>query len=125
MSSPDLPLGTLRRGRGVLEVAGVALGHTARTGEGRLTGTTVIVPPPGTLAGVDVRGGGPASHETDILSPGTLGYGADAVVLTGGSAFGLVAERTAGPEVEQRGEGVVARVDHVVVHAALAVARRP
>ncbi|MCX0276263.1 P1 family peptidase [Nocardia zapadnayensis] len=91
MSSPDLPLGTLRRGRGVLEVTGVALGHTARTGEGRLTGTTVIVPPPGTLAGVDVRGGGPASHETDILSPGTLGYGADAVVLTGGSAFGLVA----------------------------------
>lgn len=91
MSTPDLPLGTLRRGRGVLEVPGVALGHTAHTGKGRLTGTTVIVPPPGTLAGVDVRGGGPASHETDILAPGTLGYGADAVVLTGGSAFGLVA----------------------------------
>lgn len=79
----------LRRGRGVLEVPGVALGHAWHTGAGRLTGTTVIVPPPGSTAAVDVRGGGPATHETDALAPGTLVDGADAIVLTGGSAFGL------------------------------------
>jgi L-aminopeptidase/D-esterase-like protein len=85
-----LPLGSLRRGRGVLEVPGVAVGHCDRTEDGSLTGATVIVPPAGTMAGVDVRGGGPAGHETAILEPGTLTYGADAIVLTGGSALGLV-----------------------------------
>lgn len=60
---------------------------------GGLSGTTVLLLPPGSTVGVDSRGGGPATHETNILAPGTLGYGADAVVLTGGSALGLSAAR--------------------------------
>lgn len=60
---------------------------------GGLSGTTVLLLPPGSTAGVDSRGGGPATHETNILAPGTLGYGADAVVLTGGSALGLSTTR--------------------------------
>ncbi|WP_349829494.1 P1 family peptidase [Brevibacterium litoralis] len=87
---PHLPLGTLRRGAGVTEVPGVRLGHHTRDTDGALTGVTVIVPPPGTMAAVDVRGGGPAGHETGVIEPGTHPYGADAIVLTGGSAHGLV-----------------------------------
>ncbi|GAA2002340.1 P1 family peptidase [Brevibacterium samyangense] len=85
-----LPLGSLSRGRGALAVPGMRLGHAGRTSDGALTGTTVLVPPPGSVAAVDVRGGGPAGHETDVIRPGTHPYGADALVLTGGSAFGLV-----------------------------------
>lgn len=81
----------LRRGRGLQEIAGVRVGHWAD--DSALTGTTVVVPRPGTVAGVDVRGGGPAVHETEILAPGTLSYGADAIVLTGGSAYGLATAR--------------------------------
>ncbi len=71
--------------------AGVAVGHAARKGRGWLTGCTVVLPPVGTVAGVDVRGGGPGTRETDALRAGTLVSTVDAVVLTGGSAFGLAA----------------------------------
>jgi len=71
------------------DVPGFLVGHAHRIGEGRLTGVTVILPPPGTVGSVDVRGGGPGTHETDALDPTTLVPTVDAVVLTGGSAFGL------------------------------------
>lgn len=77
------------RGRGLLEIPGIGLGHAGQLSRERLTGTTVIVPPAGATVGVDVRGGGPATHETDVIAPGTHSYGADAIVLTGGSALGL------------------------------------
>ncbi len=48
-----------------------------------------MIPPPGTVGAVDVRGGGPGTHETDALDPTTLVPTVDAVTLTGGSAFGL------------------------------------
>ncbi|MDR3068523.1 MAG: P1 family peptidase [Cellulomonas sp.] len=74
----------------ILDVPGIQAGHAQRTGDGWLTGVSVVLPAPGTVGGVDVRGGGPGTHETDALGPTTLVPTVDAVVLTGGSAFGLV-----------------------------------
>jgi putative pantetheine hydrolase len=73
------------------DVAGVRVGHHHRTGRGWLTGTTVVVPPPGTTAGVDVRGGAPGTRETDLLRPEDLVEHVDAICLGGGSAYGLAA----------------------------------
>ncbi|RBP66301.1 L-aminopeptidase/D-esterase-like protein [Brevibacterium sanguinis] len=77
------------RGRGILEVAGLGLGHAGRPDPDSLSGVTALLPASGSTVGVDVRGGGPATHETDVIAPGTHSYGADAIVLTGGSALGL------------------------------------
>jgi L-aminopeptidase/D-esterase-like protein len=74
------------------DVTGVRVGHATRIGDGWLTGTTVVLPPPaGAVAGVDVRGGGPGTRETDLLDPRANVAAVHAVVLTGGSAFGLAA----------------------------------
>lgn len=73
------------------DVAGIGVGHHQRTGRGWLTGTTVVLTPPGTVGGVDVRGGGPGTRETDLLDPSTLVDQVDAVCLSGGSAYGLAA----------------------------------
>ena len=75
----------------ITDVAGIRVGHVQKSGDGWLSGVTVVLPPPGTVGSVDVRGGGPATHETDALDPTTLSQTVDAVVLTGGSAFGLAA----------------------------------
>jgi L-aminopeptidase/D-esterase-like protein len=76
----------------LVDVAGLEVGHAALAGEGALSGTTVVLPPPeGAVAGVDVRGGGPGTRETDALDPRTLVDRVHAVVLTGGSAYGLAA----------------------------------
>jgi L-aminopeptidase/D-esterase-like protein len=67
----------------------LAVGHwTDPTG---LTGCTVVIPPAGNVASVSVRGGGPGTRETDLLSPQAHLQGVSAVLLTGGSAFGLAA----------------------------------
>ncbi|MDP9825458.1 putative pantetheine hydrolase [Kineosporia succinea] len=71
------------------DVPGFRVGHAQRTEDGWLSGVTVVVPPAGTVGAVDVRGGGPGTHETDALDPTTLVPTVDAVTLTGGSAFGL------------------------------------
>lgn len=73
----------------ITDVPGVRVGHATRDEPGWLTGVTVVVPPPGTVGGVDVRGGGPGSRETDLLDPRRSVDRVDAVVLAGGSAFGL------------------------------------
>ena len=83
------PFGRLVPGGSVVSVPGVRVGAAQATEDGWLTGTTVLLPPAGTITGVDVAGGGPAGHETDVLAPGTHSPGADAIVLTGGSAWGL------------------------------------
>jgi len=72
------------------DVPGVRVGHATRAEPGWLTGTTVVLAPDGgAVAGVDVRGGAPGTRETDLLDPRNLVDRVDAVVLTGGSAFGL------------------------------------
>ncbi|MBD3785048.1 MAG: P1 family peptidase, partial [Micrococcales bacterium] len=84
-------LGGVRPGthNAITDVDGVRVGQTTRDEPGWLTGVTVVVPPPGTVGGVDVRGGGPGTRETDLLDPANAVDAVDAVVLSGGSAFGL------------------------------------
>lgn len=77
------------RHNAITDVAGVRVGHVTRDEPGWLTGVTVVVPPPGTVGGVDVRGGAPGTRETDLLDPTRLVDRVDAIVLAGGSAFGL------------------------------------
>lgn len=72
------------------DVAGLRVGHATRREEGWLTGCTVVLTPDaGAVAGVDVRGGAPGTRDTDLLDPRNLVDRVNAVVLTGGSAFGL------------------------------------
>ncbi len=89
----------------ITDVPGIRVGHVQRVGEGWLSGVTVVLPPPGTVGSVDVRGGGPGTHETDALDPTALVPTVDAVVLTGGSAFGLVTAHGAQRWCEEQGRG--------------------
>lgn len=73
----------------------------ARTG----TGCTVVIAPEGAVCGVDVRGGGPATRETDLLKPENMIEAVHGVVLSGGSAFGLAAATGAMEELAARGIG--------------------
>jgi putative pantetheine hydrolase len=76
----------------ITDVPGIRVGQAQRNGDGWLTGTTVVLPPDGgAVAGVDVRGGGPGTRETDALDPRNVVDRVHAVVLTGGSAPGLAA----------------------------------
>lgn len=68
-------------------VAGLECGHFTSKEAG--TGCTVVICRDGAVAAIDVRGGAPASRETDLLRPGALVERVHAVVLSGGSAFGL------------------------------------
>lgn len=97
--APRNPYGALT------DVPGVLVGHAQRTDDGWLSGCTVVVPPEGTVGSVDVRGGGPATAETDALRPGTVAGRVDAVLLTGGSAYGLPAAAGVQRWCERRGRG--------------------
>ncbi|MFF4587796.1 P1 family peptidase [Streptomyces sp. NPDC001388] len=99
------------------DVAGVRVGHATRAGGGWLTGTTVVLAPEGgAVAAVDVRGGGPGTKETDALDPRNVVQRVDAVVLTGGSAYGLDAASGVMAWLEEQGRGVPVGADpaHVV-----------
>ncbi|MEU7434742.1 P1 family peptidase [Streptomyces sioyaensis] len=88
------------------DVLGLRVGHAERTADGYLTGTTVVLAPDGgAVAAVDVRGGGPGTRETDALDPRNLVQRIDAVVLTGGSAFGLDAASGVVAWLEEQGRG--------------------
>ncbi|WP_347354069.1 P1 family peptidase [Intrasporangium sp.] len=76
----------------LVDVSGLRVGHCTRDEPGWLTGTTVVVAPPGGMvAGVDVRGGGPGTRETDLLDPRNLVDRVQAILIGGGSAPGLAA----------------------------------
>jgi L-aminopeptidase/D-esterase-like protein len=68
---------------------GVLVGHW--TDREAWTGCTVILAPDGSTAACEVRGGGPGTRESDLLTPAASAPGANAILLTGGSAFGLAA----------------------------------
>jgi L-aminopeptidase/D-esterase-like protein len=81
-----------------------------------MTGCTVILCEAGATAGVDVRGGAPATIQTDVIGPASATALLHAVLLTGGSAFGLVAYDGVMRFLEERGIGVAVRewrVPHV------------
>ncbi|AXI75793.1 peptidase S58 family protein [Streptomyces cavourensis] len=100
----------MRSGSGLdalTDVAGIRVGHAEVAGAGALSGTTVVLAPEGgAVAAVDVRGGGPGTRETDALDPRNLVQRVDAVVLTGGSAYGLDAASGVMGWLEEQGRGV-------------------
>ncbi|MBI3154052.1 MAG: P1 family peptidase [Burkholderiales bacterium] len=86
------------------DVAGLRVGH--HTLAARATGCTVVLCPDGAVAGVDVRGGAPGTRETDLLRPENVVPQVHAVLLTGGSAFGLAAADGVMRWLESRGHGL-------------------
>ncbi|MFD5868110.1 P1 family peptidase [Corynebacterium sp. NPDC060344] len=80
---------------------GVSVGHASAAD----TGVTVVVCPEGAVAAVDVRGGGPGTRETDLLDPRNTVREAHAIVLAGGSAFGLAAADGVMRGLAERGHG--------------------
>ena len=85
------------------DVAGLTVGnaHDARV----VSGVTVVLPPPGTIAAVDVRGGGPGTRDTDALSLAGTVDEVHGLVLAGGSAFGLSAATGVQVWLAERGIG--------------------
>lgn len=103
----------------ITDVAGITVGHHHRCdadatvgdpdgtpGTGWACGTTVVLAPPGTVGAVDVRGGAPGTRETELLDPANTVRHVDAVVLTGGSAYGLAAADGVMRWLEERDRGV-------------------
>lgn len=82
---------------------GYRVGHGSDFERG--TGCTVLLPPRGTIAAVDVRGGAPGTRETGVFTPGNLVSEIHALLLTGGSAFGLSAADGVMSWLAERGVG--------------------
>lgn len=104
--------------KGITAVPGVRVGHA--TNPVGLTGCTVVVCEKGAVGGVDQRGGAPGTRETDLLRPMHLVEKVHAVLLAGGSAFGLAAADGVVRYLEERRIGFDARVAKVpIVPAAI------
>lgn len=87
----------------ITDIRGIKIGHAEDMDGG--TGCTVILCESGAYAGADVRGGGPASRETELLKPVNLVEQIHAVMLSGGSAYGLDAGAGAMQYLEEQGVG--------------------
>jgi L-aminopeptidase/D-esterase-like protein len=103
----------------ITDVAGLRVGHW--TDPAARTGCTVVLFPDGTVASGDVRGGAPATRELELLDPRRTVSRIDAVVLTGGSAFGLAAADGAMRFCEEQGMGFATPVGPVPIVVALAL----
>ena len=101
------------------DVPGILVGHDTNAEAG--TGCTVILCPPNTLGAVDVRGGAPATRETDLLHPLAFMREVHAILLTGGSAFGLDAATGVMRVLEARGVGFDTGVARVPIVPAAAL----
>ena len=88
----------------ITDIKGVKIGHADN--EVHATGCTVIIPDKKAVCGLDVRGGGPASRETQLLNPLMSNDGVNAVVLSGGSAYGLDCAGGVMKYLESKGKGV-------------------
>jgi L-aminopeptidase/D-esterase-like protein len=96
----------------ISDVGGILVGHyhrldpDATMGSGWARGVTVVLTPPGTVGAVDCRGGAPGSRETDLLDPANSVRYVDAVLIAGGSAYGLAAADGVLRWLEEHGRGV-------------------
>jgi L-aminopeptidase/D-esterase-like protein len=97
----------------ITDVPGIRVGHAQD--ELALTGCTVILCEKGAVGGVDQRGGAPGTRETDALYPMHLVQQVHAIVLSGGSAFGLDAASGVVRYLEERGVGFDVRVARVPI----------
>lgn len=103
---------------GLTDVAGLRVGHF--TDSRRPTGCTVVLAEGGAVCGVDVRGGAPGTRETDLLDPVNTVQQVHAVVLSGGSAFGLESATGVVRYLEEKGVGFPVGVGRVpIVPAAI------
>lgn len=98
MNSPQPAAGS------ITDVAGIEVGHCTDTR--RPTGCTVVIAREGAVAGVDVRGAAPGTRETDLLHPSNLALRVHAIVLAGGSAWGLDAASGVMQWLEQNNIGL-------------------
>jgi L-aminopeptidase/D-esterase-like protein len=103
----------------IASIPGVRVGHWTDLEAG--TGCTVVLCEQATVAGVDVRGAAPATRETDALRPGNLVGRAHAVLLSGGSAFGLDAATGVVHFLEERGIGFQTHAGVVPIVPAAAI----
>src|SRR6202795_2359517 len=87
----------------ITDIPGLRVGQT---GDAKLgSGTTVVIFDTAVVASVDVRGGGPGTRETALLDPAQTVEGIDAIVLSGGSAFGLDAASGVQAWLREQGRG--------------------
>jgi L-aminopeptidase/D-esterase-like protein len=107
------PATRVRKPGSITDVAGIEVGHFTDTR--RPTGCTVVLAQDGAVAGVDVRGAAPGTRETDLLSPVNLVDRVHAVMLAGGSAWGLDAASGAMRWLEERGVGFDVRVGRLPI----------
>ena len=103
----------------ITDIPGIRVGHD--TNLEAATGCTVILCDTPAVGGVDVRGGAPATRETDLLRPMNLVEEVNAVVLTGGSAFGLDAASGVMRYLEERSIGYDTGIAHVPIVPAAAI----
>ena len=89
---------------GITAVPGIRVGHY--TDSRNATGCTVVLCEDGAVGGVDVRGSAPGTRETDLLSPTAMVDRVHAVLLSGGSAFGLAAATGVVEYLEEKGVGI-------------------
>jgi L-aminopeptidase/D-esterase-like protein len=106
-------------GSTICDIPGIRVGHW--TDLQAATGCTVVLCEDGVIAGVKVRGSAPATRETDLLRPGSLVGRANAILLSGGSAFGLDAATGVMRFLEERGVGFVTAVGPVPIVPAAAL----
>ena len=97
----------------ITDIEGIKIGH-AQDLDGA-TGCTVVISEEGVTAGVDLRGGAPGTRETDLLKPGNLVEKIHAILLSGGSAFGLEAGSGVMQYLEERSIGFDVQVTKVPI----------
>jgi L-aminopeptidase/D-esterase-like protein len=102
---------------GITDVAGIRVGHWT----GAHSGVTVVLCPPGTVGSGEVRGGAPATREVALLDPSRSVEHVDAVVLTGGSAFGLASAHGVVEWLAEHGRGFPTRGGPVPIVPAAAI----